>query len=580
MTGFMDIRFPEFPAPRDTGSEPAPRKSHAENSDFAEMLDRSLDEPREKLRDVAAEKPVARHAAERADADVEPNQARSTQDDAADTQTESGAAPTPEAKTTEPPTSPTEKPLETSGDPVAAAPAASGEQAVAPPPQTIIPLAPAPIADASPQAAQPQGALQAAAPAAAPAVPVDGKTAPVVPTGAAGKPAPQADFASELAAAAVTPAEPVAAKPKSTQKSEPKSAPAESVARPDPAQTVTVAAVTATPAAPDTPPKDSRNPGTEPAVAQTTANTQPAASAAIAGTSSAMPEATPDATDAQIVALVRPAANVPAADRPAAAPAPVEAGAKEPVLDAKPPAEQAKPEAPSRPFGAVAPGLSIAAQAAGQQTPEQASAAERLAQLAAAPEAEAGVKATHAAADAAKSTDTGAPASRIDQVGQADAAATRPAANDAAAASAAARSARPAAHPMITQIAAHVAQAAIEGNDRISIRLSPAELGRIDVKLEVGPDGRVQAVFAADRAQTVDLLQRDARDLERALQDAGLRADSGSLSFNLRGDGRNGTQNGAAGQPPRDEPVVELNNPQLQAYAAGGGTSGRLDLRI
>ena len=52
---------------------------------------------------------------------------------------------------------------------------------------------------------------------------------------------------------------------------------------------------------------------------------------------------------------------------------------------------------------------------------------------------------------------------------------------------------------MITQIAAHVAQAAIDGNDKISIRMSPAELGRIDVKLEFGPDGRVQAVFAADR---------------------------------------------------------------------------------
>ena len=259
---------------------------------------------------------------------------------------------------------------------------------------------------------------------------------------------------------------------------------------------------------------------------------------------------------------------------------PVEPAAKEPVVDAKP-ADQAKPDAPSRPFGAVAPGLSIAAQAAAQQpTPEQANAAERLAQLAAAPEGKADTATNQPAADASKSADAGAAPSRTDQVGQVDTAANRPSATDAAAATAAARSARPAAHPMITQIAAHVAQAAVDGNDRISIRLSPAELGRIDVKLEFGPDGRVQAVFAADRAQTVDLLQRDARDLERALQDAGLRADSGSLSFNLRGDGRNGTQNDNGGQPKHGEPVVELINPQLQAYAAGGGTSGRLDLRI
>ena len=70
VTDFMDIRFPEFPAPRDQGSEPASRKSRAESSDFADMLDRSLDEPAEKPRDATAEK-TPRHAAERADADVD-----------------------------------------------------------------------------------------------------------------------------------------------------------------------------------------------------------------------------------------------------------------------------------------------------------------------------------------------------------------------------------------------------------------------------------------------------------------------------------------------------------------------------
>ena len=44
-------------------------------------------------------------------------------------------------------------------------------------------------------------------------------------------------------------------------------------------------------------------------------------------------------------------------------------------------------------------------------------------------------------------------------------------------------------------------------------------------------------MFIADRPETLDMLQRDARVLERALNDAGLRADSGGLSFNLRSDG-------------------------------------------
>lgn len=148
-------------------------------------------------------------------------------------------------------------------------------------------------------------------------------------------------------------------------------------------------------------------------------------------------------------------------------------------------------------------------------------------------------------------------------------------------ASATARVSRTSFHPIVVQVAAHVAQATLDGLDRISIRLSPADLGRIDVKLDFGPDGRVQAVFAADRAQTVDLLQRDARDLERALQDAGLRADSGSLTFNLRGEQRDGTPTFStlAGESNGDEPVVEIAASQVQAYSTPL-SAGRVDIRV
>src|SRR3546814_18557062 len=77
------------------------------------------------------------------------------------------------------------------------------------------------------------------------------------------------------------------------------------------------------------------------------------------------------------------------------------------------------------------------------------------------------------------------------------------------------------------------------GQDQISIKLHPAELGRIEVKLENASDGTLRAVISAERTETLDLLQRDARGLERALQAAGVKTDSGSLSFNLRGQGQN-----------------------------------------
>jgi hypothetical protein len=42
------------------------------------------------------------------------------------------------------------------------------------------------------------------------------------------------------------------------------------------------------------------------------------------------------------------------------------------------------------------------------------------------------------------------------------------------------------------------------------------------------------------------MLQKDSRSLERALQDAGLRADPGSLQFNLGGQGESGSGNNTA----------------------------------
>ena len=100
------------------------------------------------------------------------------------------------------------------------------------------------------------------------------------------------------------------------------------------------------------------------------------------------------------------------------------------------------------------------------------------------------------------------------------------------------------------QVAVQIQKSLSQGNDRISIQLKPAELGKVEVRLDVGHEGRVTAVITADRADTLDLLQRDARILQHSLQDAGLRADSNSLSFELRSQGQpfDTAQNGTGGR--------------------------------
>ena len=96
----------------------------------------------------------------------------------------------------------------------------------------------------------------------------------------------------------------------------------------------------------------------------------------------------------------------------------------------------------------------------------------------------------------------------------------------------------------IGEVAVHIQRAAAKGEERIRIQLHPAELGQIDVRLKLGTDGVTRAMVQVERPETLDLLQRDARGLERALQDAGLKTDSNSLSFSLRDHGQGGLYEG------------------------------------
>jgi hypothetical protein len=101
--------------------------------------------------------------------------------------------------------------------------------------------------------------------------------------------------------------------------------------------------------------------------------------------------------------------------------------------------------------------------------------------------------------------------------------------------------------PVGEQVALNLKQALAADNNEIRIQLKPASLGTIDVKLNVGQDGRVNAVISADRSDTLNMLKQDAGTLQQALRDAGLNADSSSLSFNLSSDAQSFAQNWSRG---------------------------------
>lgn len=86
------------------------------------------------------------------------------------------------------------------------------------------------------------------------------------------------------------------------------------------------------------------------------------------------------------------------------------------------------------------------------------------------------------------------------------------------------------------QLAAQITRRFDAGSRVFDIRLDPAELGRVDVRLELMPDQRVQAILSAERQETLAELQRSAKDLVRALSEAGLDLADDGLSFQLSED--------------------------------------------
>ncbi len=88
--------------------------------------------------------------------------------------------------------------------------------------------------------------------------------------------------------------------------------------------------------------------------------------------------------------------------------------------------------------------------------------------------------------------------------------------------------------PVSEQVHVAIRKASGDGIDQLTIQLDPAELGRVEVKMLRAQDGQTQISFTVDKPETFDSLSRDARMLERSLQEAGIKADTGSMQFNLR----------------------------------------------
>jgi flagellar hook-length control protein FliK len=92
-------------------------------------------------------------------------------------------------------------------------------------------------------------------------------------------------------------------------------------------------------------------------------------------------------------------------------------------------------------------------------------------------------------------------------------------------------------HAPLALVPIEIGLKAAAGLNRFEIRLDPEELGRIDVRLDLGDDGSVSAKLVVDRVETLALLQRDARTLERAFEQIGLKTSGDGIAMTLRDPG-------------------------------------------
>lgn len=92
----------------------------------------------------------------------------------------------------------------------------------------------------------------------------------------------------------------------------------------------------------------------------------------------------------------------------------------------------------------------------------------------------------------------------------------------------------------VDQVKVNITKSAVKGVDKIDVQLKPEELGRIEIKMQIGKDGKLQAHIIASRPETVEMLQKEVQSLEKAFNDAGFQTDEGSLSFSFRDDGQSG----------------------------------------
>jgi flagellar hook-length control protein FliK len=137
----------------------------------------------------------------------------------------------------------------------------------------------------------------------------------------------------------------------------------------------------------------------------------------------------------------------------------------------------------------------------------------------------------------------------------------------------------------VSGLALEIAASVKSGKSRFEIRLDPADLGRIDVRIDIDRNGQVTSHLTVEKPETLSMLRQDAPQLQRALDDAGLKTGNGGLQFSLRDQSSSG-QNSGNDTSANAHRLVISEEDTIPAAVAGRsygrplGPSSGVDIRV
>ena len=132
------------------------------------------------------------------------------------------------------------------------------------------------------------------------------------------------------------------------------------------------------------------------------------------------------------------------------------------------------------------------------------------------------------------------------------------------------------------QLNLNMTRAVKAGEQEFSMRMDPPELGRVSVKLRFGQNGLVKSQIMAERPETLELLQREIRGLERAVEAGGHKSEQGGISFSLDSGGQEsaGKAFAEAMQQDRLKAEIEGRSGEQSDSDFTDGDSGEIDIDL